>query len=174
MFFMHTKWMNLLECWKIIPVTKSWLQKASSFCDRVSLDYSTWYKHFEYTKQFYVPLGGLWPDSWEVSQRRKILSVSLPWQTLNHGPKKFYGIDPWFAVLHFSLQKRAGSSWCRCYKTFFLRNLRIFVINWVFVHCKPLQPSLLFVGKARSLPYCGASEWFFNRVGSCFTNRQLD
>jgi hypothetical protein len=29
----------------------------------------------------------------------------------------------------------------------------------------------LFVGKARSLPYSGASERFFNRVGSCFTNK---
>jgi hypothetical protein len=27
------------------------------------------------------------------------------------------------------------------------------------------------VGKARSLPYSGAPERFFNRVGSCFTNR---
>jgi hypothetical protein len=41
----------------------------------------------------------------------------------------------------------------------------------VFVHGKPFQPSLLFVGKARSLPYSGAPERFFNRIGSCLTNR---
>jgi hypothetical protein len=31
MFFMRTKWRNVLQCCKIIPVTKSCLQKASSF-----------------------------------------------------------------------------------------------------------------------------------------------
>ncbi len=41
----------------------------------------------------------------------------------------------------------------------------------MFVHGKPFQPSLLFVGKAKSLPYGGAPERFFNRVGSCFTKR---
>jgi hypothetical protein len=41
----------------------------------------------------------------------------------------------------------------------------------VFVAGKPFQPSLVFVGKARSLPYRGASERLINRVGSCFTNK---
>jgi hypothetical protein len=41
----------------------------------------------------------------------------------------------------------------------------------VFVHGKPFLPSLLFVGKARILPYSGAPERFFNWVGSCSTNR---
>ncbi len=39
----------------------------------------------------------------------------------------------------------------------------------MFVHGKPFQPSVLFVGKARSLPQSGASERFFDRVGSSFT-----
>jgi hypothetical protein len=34
-----------------------------------------------------------------------------------------------------------------CYKTFYDRNLQIF-----FVLGKPFQPSLMFVGEARSLP----------------------
>ncbi len=42
----------------------------------------------------------------------------------------------------------------------------------MFVHGRPSQPSLLFVGKTRSLHYSGAPERFFNRVGSGFTNRQ--
>jgi hypothetical protein len=41
----------------------------------------------------------------------------------------------------------------------------------VFVPGKPFQTSLLFVCKASSSPLRGASERFFNRVGSCFTNR---
>jgi hypothetical protein len=40
----------------------------------------------------------------------------------------------------------------------------------VFVHGRPFQFNLLFVGKVRSLPYSGAPEMFYNRVGSCFTN----
>ena len=43
----------------------------------------------------------------------------------------------------------------------------------MFVHGKPLQLSQLFVDKDRSLPYGGAPERFFNRVGPCFTNKQL-
>ncbi len=33
----------------------------------------------------------------------------------------------------------------------------------------PFKPSLIFVGKARSLPWRGAPERFFTRVGSCLT-----
>jgi hypothetical protein len=40
----------------------------------------------------------------------------------------------------------------------------------MFVHGQPFQPSLLFVGKTRNLPYSGAPERFFNRVGSFFTS----
>jgi hypothetical protein len=50
----------------------------------------------------------------------------------------------------------------QCYKKFPAR---------AFVHDKLFQSSLLFVGKARSLPYSGALQMFFNRVGSCFANR---
>jgi hypothetical protein len=42
----------------------------------------------------------------------------------------------------------------------------------VFVNDKPFQPSLSFAGKARCLPYSGAPEKFFDRLGPCFTNRQ--
>ncbi len=43
----------------------------------------------------------------------------------------------------------------RCYKTFYARNLqRMFVLG------RHLQPSILFVGKARSLP----ERWCFTRV----------
>jgi hypothetical protein len=41
----------------------------------------------------------------------------------------------------------------------------------VYFPGKPFQPGLIFVGKARSLPYIGASERLFNRIGSCFTNK---
>ncbi len=40
----------------------------------------------------------------------------------------------------------------------------------MFVPGKPFQSSQLFVGKARSLTR-GESERFFNRAGSCFTNK---
>ncbi len=36
---------------------------------------------------------------------------------------------------------------------------------------KPFQPSLMFVGVARSLPYIGTPERFFDRAVSCFTNK---
>jgi len=38
------------------------------------------------------------------------------------------------------------------YKTFYGCNLWIFVKKQVFVPVKPFQPSLMFVGVARSLP----------------------
>jgi hypothetical protein len=41
----------------------------------------------------------------------------------------------------------------------------------MLVSGKLFQPSLLLVGKARSLPKSGAAEKFFNRVDSCFTNK---
>ena len=43
----------------------------------------------------------------------------------------------------------------------------------MFVPGKYCHPSLIFVGKARSLPYSGAPERFFDRVGSCFINSHL-
>jgi hypothetical protein len=39
----------------------------------------------------------------------------------------------------------------------------------VFVPGRPLQPSLMFVVKASSLPFSGAPERCFNWVGSCST-----
>jgi hypothetical protein len=45
----------------------------------------------------------------------------------------------------------AINTWGLCYKTFYGRNLLIFVIR-VFVSGNPFQPSLMFVGEAGSLP----------------------
>ncbi len=55
------------------------------------------------------------------------------------------------------------------YKTFQSHNLRIFVISQSFVLGKPFQPSLMFVGEARSLPQGGAPERCFTRVRSGLT-----
>jgi hypothetical protein len=43
-------------------------------------------------------------------------------------------------------------SWGKCYKTFYGRNLRFFKYARQFLLGKPFQTSLIFVGKARSLP----------------------
>ncbi len=48
--------------------------------------------------------------------------------------------------------------WAQCYKTFFVRNLRIFVISQSVCTWQAFQPSLMFVGEARSLPQSGAPE----------------
>jgi hypothetical protein len=42
-----------------------------------------------------------------------------------------------------------------CYKTFNVRNSRMFVISWSVAPCSTFQPSLMFVCKARRLPYSG-------------------
>ncbi len=41
----------------------------------------------------------------------------------------------------------------QCYKTFFLHNLLLGENKLVFVPGRPFQPNLIFVGKARSLPW---------------------
>ncbi len=41
----------------------------------------------------------------------------------------------------------------------------------LFVPGKPIQPSLIFVGNARGLPYSGAPERYFPRVGSGLTHK---
>ncbi len=43
-------------------------------------------------------------------------------------------------------------TWGPCYKTFYIRNLQMFLKVRVFVHLKPLQPSLMFAGKAGAYP----------------------
>ncbi len=58
-------------------------------------------------------------------------------------------------------------SWVQRYKTFYVHNLRIHN----FVPAKPFQPSLMFVGKAKSLPYSLASESCFTWVGSSLTRK---
>ncbi len=57
-------------------------------------------------------------------------------------------------------------TWSPCYITFFFHNLRIFVINQSFVPVKLLQPSLMIVGKTRSLPLSGALEMCLIKVRS--------
>ncbi len=42
----------------------------------------------------------------------------------------------------------------------------------MFVPGKPFQPSLMFVGEARSLPWSGAPERSFTRVGSGLTRKR--
>ncbi len=44
----------------------------------------------------------------------------------------------------------------------------------VFVRGKPVQPSLIFVDKARGQPKSGAPESFFTQVGSSLTRKNLD
>ncbi len=55
-----------------------------------------------------------------------------------------------FATRMASVSNRLApdSTWAQCYKTFYDRNLRIFVIKQRFVLAKPFQPSLMFVRKA--------------------------
>ena len=49
-------------------------------------------------------------------------------------------------------RKRKRMSRVMYYKTFYDRNLQIFVTARVFVPGKPHHPSIMFVGKARGLP----------------------
>ncbi len=58
----------------------------------------------------------------------------------------------------------------QCYKAFFSRKL-LNIGKRAFVAGKPFQPSLLFVGKTRSLAKSGTSERFFTRVGYSLTNK---
>jgi hypothetical protein len=46
----------------------------------------------------------------------------------------------------------------QCCKMFYGSKLQIFVISLVLVPGKLFQPSLMFVGKARTLPWSGAPE----------------
>jgi hypothetical protein len=56
------------------------------------------------------------------------------------------------ALMRSQTLSNCVQSWGQCYKTFFVRNLRIFVKVRVFVHGKPFQPSLIFAGKAEAYP----------------------
>ncbi len=69
-------------------------------------------------------------------------------------PKKFYEID----------------TWCQCYKPFFC-NLQSFVISQSVCPRQAFPAESIVSDKARSLPYSGAPERCFNRVGSFFKNR---
>jgi hypothetical protein len=61
--------------------------------------------------------------------------------------------SPWpsFSSSSYTLASRN-----QCYKTFYSCNLWILVIKPVFFLGKPFHPSLMFMGKAMSLPYSGA------------------
>jgi hypothetical protein len=59
---------------------------------------------------------------------------------VNYHGKKFYNIDPRV----------------QCYEIYYGCNIQIFLISLLFVPDKHFQPSLMFEGEARSLPYIGA------------------
>ncbi len=54
----------------------------------------------------------------------------------------------WNDKINFYLRDICG----QCYKTFYGRKLRLFIISKSVVPGKPFQPSLIFVGKDRGLP----------------------
>ncbi len=61
---------------------------------------------------------------------------------------------------HF-LKQSLAATMGKFYETFNGCNLRIFVISQSVCPCKLFHPSLMFVGKARSLPQTGATERCF-------------
>ncbi len=56
-------------------------------------------------------------------------------------------------------------------KLFYYSHLQMLVISQFFVQSIPFQPSVMFVGKVRSLPYNGAPERYFNWVCSDITQK---
>ncbi len=74
---------------------------------------------------------------------------------VNYCRKKFYNIVPW----------------CNLTKPF---TVVIYKCSWlamVFAPGRHFQPCLMFVSKARSLPYSGAPERFFTWVSSALTRK---
>ncbi len=59
----------------------------------------------------------------------------------------------------------------QCYKTFYVQNLRMLMISEIVCLCQPLKPTLIFLGKAVSLPYIGAYERCFTQLGSNLTRK---
>ncbi len=59
----------------------------------------------------------------------------------------------------------------QCYKTFYVRNLRIFVISQSVCPWQAVPVQSIVCGQGMSLPQNGVSERFFNRAGSCFTHK---
>ncbi len=53
---------------------------------------------------------------------------------------------------HYGFLAAVSVTWGQTYKTFYGRNLQNSVKARVLVPGKPFQPSLMFVGKAKSLP----------------------
>ncbi len=72
----------------------------------------------------------------------------------------FYNIEPW----------------AQCYKTFYVRNLRMFVISQSACNQQAFPAQSIVCGQGQELTLecslSGASERFFNRVGSCITNKR--
>jgi hypothetical protein len=62
-------------------------------------------------------------------------------------------------------------AWAQFYKTFYGRNLIIFLTYISVFRGRPFQFSLIFVGKARSLPWSRAPERCSTRVGSGLTRK---
>ncbi len=54
----------------------------------------------------------------------------------------------------------------QCFKTFYGRKLRLFMISQSVVPCKPFQPSLMFAGKARAYLSEAPFQVLHSRVGS--------
>ncbi len=71
----------------------------------------------------------------------------------------FYEINPWQHI------GRISNSRGLHYKTFYDRNLRVFIISQSVCLWQAF-PALVFVGEERSLPQSRAFERYFTRVGS--------
>jgi hypothetical protein len=61
--------------------------------------------------------------------------------------------------------------WGQCYKTFYTVIYERLWYTRVFVPGRNFKPSLMFVGKIRNLPWSGAPERCFTRVGSGLTHK---
>ncbi len=83
------------------------------------------------------------------------------------------GMQQWLQIRLVALQNTlAHHTWGPCYKTLFVRNLRIFVISQSVgpQQAFPVQSNVS--GKRPgTYPQSGAPERLFNAAGSCFTNK---
>jgi hypothetical protein len=61
--------------------------------------------------------------------------------------------------------------WNQCYKTFYIRNLRIFIISWSVYTGKFVQPSIIFVSKTRAYPRRVPFSCSILGSGPCLTHK---
>jgi hypothetical protein len=78
------------------------------------------------------------------------MSVKKVWPRLERIPKDNSAHFASWSLLTEKKKFNRVETWEQGYKTFYGRKLQIFVM--MFVPGKPFQNSLLFVGKAKSLP----------------------